>query len=156
MGKANFGINIDNPGGVAVAGDVVNGRIWVDIGTEIKGSNFQVTFTGKEATKVRYTTTRTTGSGKNRTTRTETHYAHGKRNIISIHLPVDKLPMMATGRIAPGRYVLPFQFELPSFLPSAFECHHNGGYAMIRYKVKAVLKGSGVLWNYIFVNAQFR
>ena len=52
------------------------------------------------------------------------------------------------GRIVPGSYEVPFEFELPESLPSTMMQEQNGGYCMISYEMKAELKGSGVLWNY--------
>lgn len=147
MGKADFGIVIDSP--LAFAGNTLEGRVWADIRQEIRGTSLVVTFKGKEQTCVRYTRTHTSRNADGTTrTHTTTHYAHGSRNICYIPLPVDQLEMTRNGRVKPGRYVLPFQFELPNFLPSSMEYSYNGGYARIQYKIKAVLKGSGVLWSY--------
>jgi len=68
--------------------------------------------------------------------------------ICHIQLPVDQLEMNRTGQIQPGRYVLPFEFQLPNFLPSTMGITYNGGYARIQYKLKAELEGSGVMWNH--------
>jgi hypothetical protein len=70
--------------------------------------------------------------------------------------------MIQNGRISPGKYILPFDIELPEFQPSSVRESGNGktvGSSKIIFTIKAILKGSGMLYNYkcdriIFVKAQ--
>lgn len=140
MVKANFSVVINNTP-VAYTGSTVSGHISADVQQEIKGSSLSVEFYGKEKTCVRYTT--------RSNDKTRTHYAHGERNLIRISLRVDQLQdFIQDGSVQPGRYVLPFQFSLPSDLPTSFEHSSGSEYAKIQYKVKAILRGSGWIRDY--------
>jgi hypothetical protein len=108
---------------------------------------------GLEKSAVRYTS-----SGKSH----HKHTAHAQRSLIHANIPVNHLQMIQNGRIGVGKYILPFDIELPEFLPSSVRESGNGnsvGNCEIVYTIKAVLKGSGMLYNYkcdrtIFVKAQ--
>jgi len=140
---AHFGISIDNRGPL-VAGSPLIGTVYATISKEIRGSHLTVVFRGKENTKVRYTVS--TGTGEDR--RTETRYAYAERRIVDMLLPTQGLGFQNNGTVLPGKYVVPFQFEIPASLPSSMYETSYGGYFSIRYKIKAELKGSGYFRNY--------
>jgi hypothetical protein len=97
---------------------------------------------GFEKASVKYTST----NGKH----TTTHTAHAQRCLIHSNLPVSQSTMILNGRISPGKYILPFDIELPRFLPSSVRESGGGtdGRCEIVYTIKAILKGSGMLYNY--------
>jgi hypothetical protein len=59
--------------------------------------------------------------------------------------------MIQSGQISPGKNILPFDIELPEFLPSLVRESGNGrtvGSCGIIYTIKTILKGSRMLCNY--------
>jgi len=146
MGKANFGIILDHP--AVYAGSFVSGKVFLDVNKEIKGSHMTLEFYGKEWTEVRYTETYTTGTGNNRTTHTRTRYAHGSRQLVHVSVPLQNLSIVQSGRIPMGKYIVPFQIQVPSFLPSTMRYSGGDGYCKISYEIKSIIKGSGFFVNY--------
>jgi hypothetical protein len=106
----------------------------------LQGSEMHVQLIGLEKSAVRYTS----NSGKH----SSTHTAHAQRSLIQAVLPVNPMQMIQNGRILPGKYILPFDIELPEFLPTSMSASAHGSTCQIVYQVKAVLKGSGMLYNY--------
>lgn len=140
MGKANFGISLENPNEPISAGSRLKGFVFCDIQKEITGSEMTVQLLGQEKTCVQYTT----HHGKE----THTNHAYASRNIISMNLPVESLQMIQAGRIPAGKYQLNFDMELPTSLPSTMSRRSCGSYFKIYYLIKAILKGSGTFWDY--------
>ena len=129
--KPTFGIVLDSP--VVASGATLAGRVWADIPHVLTGTRMHVDFVGREKTKVVYQADE------------RRRAAYSKRDIFRIALPVsEQLNFTPTGQIEPGQYVIPFSAVLPAFLPSNMKIEANQGYAKITYKVKMVLKGSGV------------
>lgn len=113
----------------------------------------KVELLGQESTKVIYTTTRTVRNSDG-TVRTvyDYHDAYGSRQIVQVQVPVQQHHLNddvnTPGKVLPGRYVVPFQIELPQSLPSSVD-HSNsdGGYLKLHYQIKANLQGSGLLFD---------
>jgi hypothetical protein len=121
-----------------------------------KGSEMRVQLLGFEKAVVKYQSSNAENGSSS------THTAHAKRCLIQANLPVQDGNMIQNGRMSPGKYVMPFDIELPEFLPSSVSESGNGstvGSCEIVYTIKATLKGSGILYNYkcdriVFVKAQ--
>mmetsp|Transcript_66976 Transcript_66976/g.75009 ORF Transcript_66976/g.75009 Transcript_66976/m.75009 type:complete len:598 (-) Transcript_66976:23-1816(-) len=146
--KPTFGIEVESP--IVNSGDVLKGKVWANIPSELTGTRMQVDFYGKEETKVSYEESEWyTDSNGDRKTRSRTEEAYSTRDIFRISLPMQRvLSFSSNGKIQPGQYVIPFSVVLPAFLPSTMDFHARGGYARIKYKIKMALKGSGVFWDY--------
>ena len=145
MGGVTFEIVLDQNG--ARAGSTVKGYVLMTVDKDVKGAALDLTFSGVETASVRYT--ETTGSGDNR--RTVTRTARSSRNIIQTKIPTDRVPsfIQPGGRIAAGLYQVPFVFQLPSSLPGSMHISKGSSDSCsITYKIKVILKGSGVMWNY--------
>lgn len=139
MGKAQLFIQLTDA--AVQAGEHVRGHVFLDVSKEIQGSEMTLSLHGEEQTEVVYSTNT---NGKNhRTTARDSH------TIVRINIPVDHNSLFQNGkRISRGQYRLPFDVELPGSLPSSMMHHSGGDSCAIVYKMKAILKGSGVLWNY--------
>jgi hypothetical protein len=61
---------------------------------------------------------------------------------------VNTLQMIQNGRIPPGKYQVPFDIELPDYLPASLSVVSGRNVCKINYNLKAVLKGSGTFYNY--------
>jgi hypothetical protein len=71
------------------------------------------------------------------------------RRVFEVKIPLDEVSMIQNGRIAPGKYEIPFAIELPDTLPSTLNVvETNGSKCRIEYRVVAELKGSGTFYNY--------
>jgi hypothetical protein len=144
MGKSVLGISLDEA--VATAGRPLRGTVWVNLDGEISGSRMALQLTGQEGTYIRYEETVRDGDGG---TDYKTNEARGLRSIISLDFPVESASMIQPqGRILPGQYRLPFVVELPAILPATMHVSRGASSCDISYQLKAVLKGSGRLWNY--------
>ena len=89
-----------------------------------------------------WTTTHSTGSGKDRKTTTKHHHAYAHRKLVSIDVPIAQFQ---AGQIQPGRYEFPFTAQLPGNLPSTMYASGGGGDCKIHYGVKAQLHRPGYL-----------
>jgi len=69
-------------------------------------------------------------------------------NLIFLDIPVDVGQMIQMGKVQSGNYVLPFEVELPSYLPSSLSFESKGSTCDITYTLKAQLKGSGWFSDY--------
>ena len=67
-----------------------------------------VLLTGKASTRVHWTTQ---SGGKH--SRTIHHWANGTEAVVALRAPI------CSGMLAPGRFQMPFQFQLPPSVPSA-------------------------------------
>ena len=106
-----------------------------------------IIYSGTEHTEVRYEENEEYGNDERRNvTRTDS----ASRSIVDIRLPVNDATFIdKSGRVSPGYYQIPFSLQLPSYLPGSIYINRDSeGSCQIMYAVKAVLKGSGVLWNY--------
>ena len=107
--KPTFGIELESP--TVNSGDVLNGKVWADIPSELKGTRMQVDFYGKEETKVRYEESESyRDSDGDQQTRHVTRHAYSTRDIFRISWPImQRLSFnTANGKIQPGQYVIPF------------------------------------------------
>jgi hypothetical protein len=134
MGTVIFGIAFDGGTVEFTAGEHVRGAVFADVDEELHGDGSEVSlvFSGQETTKV---------VAKNTT--------HDNRSLIRVMIPLNSAELLQENRIVPGKYKLPFDLELPSFLPSSMNFSHEESNCAITYTFKAIL-GSGVLWNYNF------
>lgn len=100
-----------------------------------------LTFEGFEKTVVHYSAS----EGDKTVSKT----AYGSRTLVRINVPVSQSSLFQNGkRIQRGQYQLPFDIETPDSLPASMYFSWGGDSCEVVYKVKAILKGSGVLWNY--------
>ncbi|XP_022332250.1 arrestin domain-containing protein 17-like [Crassostrea virginica] len=134
MGKLKaFYIELENPQGVYFAGQIINGKLIVELDAEMKMREIRLTFKG--LAYVHWTERHSTGSGKNR--RTTTRHYSATENYFHQIVPVYGRGV-GTGddnRLPPGQHVFPFSFTLPPNLPSSFE----GGVGYVRYTVKGTI-----------------
>ncbi|XP_056022796.1 arrestin domain-containing protein 17-like isoform X2 [Ostrea edulis] len=134
MGKLRaFYIELENPQGVFFAGQIVNGRLVVELDAEMKMREIRLTFKG--LAYVHWTESHTTGTGSNR--RTETRHYSATENYFNQCVPVfgRGMGMGDDNRLPPGQHVYPFSFQLPPNLPSSFE----GGVGYVRYTIKGTI-----------------
>ena len=82
---------------------------------ETEAATLQIMFVGKEHSHVHWTTTHTSGSGKNRRTTTRHHHAYRDRTLVAIDVPLGTFP---DGVVRPGNYEFPFSATLPDGYPS--------------------------------------
>ena len=102
-------------------------------------------FVGKEHSHVHWTTTHTSGSGKNRRTTTRHHHAYRDRTLVAIDVPLGTFP---EGVVRPGNYEFPFSATLPAGLPSVMAASGGGGDCRVTYTLKARLhKPSWYKWD---------
>lgn len=80
-------------------------------------------------------------SDGNNGTRSVTHYAYSKRDIIRAVVPLTLTPNSSNTMNA-GSYSIPFRYKIPEDLPSSFHHASHGGHCSIRYKLKLQFKGN--------------
>jgi hypothetical protein len=161
MGKANFGIALENPQPI-LASSHLKGEVWAQVDSEIKVSKDTtvpfIIYTRLYLTPNMLEISNPSFQGS------EMHVqliglerpflARGddsklvERCLIQADLPVTTLQMIQNGRILPGKYILPFDIELPESLPTSMNISKSSGSCQIVYTVKSILKGSGMLYNY--------
>jgi hypothetical protein len=150
MGKVEFHVEIHRQ--PAQAGSSVTGAVYLSNEKEIASSDLVLQLVGAEKTTVHYTrATHHHGSGKNRKSVSKRYTAHGSRNIIEATIPVSAATtgtMIQMGRILPGTYKVPFEVDLPPFLPPTMKETAGKDSCAIKYTIKALLKGSGKRWDY--------
>ncbi|XP_046557797.1 arrestin domain-containing protein 3-like [Haliotis rubra] len=135
MGKLNvFGISLNNPQGVYFSGQVVEGHVTVELNGEMKMRGIRLQFYG--GAHVRWSESHSTGSGKNRRTRTVVYSS--QENYFNYELV---LFGKASGQggdnpsLPAGRYTYPFRYQLPLGLPTSFE----GSVGRVRYWLKGTI-----------------
>ena len=124
MGLNNFNIQFEKPLKVFFSGEVVNGRVMIDLSQEKKFRKIKLELVGRgevEWSEQKIVT-------RDGSTRTETKYysnseQYFKQEVVLHHGP--SLP--------PGLHILPFSLLLPPNLPSSYEGQHGN----VRYFVKA-------------------
>nr|XP_022332254.1 arrestin domain-containing protein 3-like [Crassostrea virginica] len=127
MGKLKaFYIELENPEGVYFSGQVVNGKLFVELGAEMKMREIKLTFKG--LAYVHWTT----GS-----TSTVTKHYIAAENYFHQNISIygKGVGMGDDNRLPPGQHIYPFSFTLPPNLPSSFE----GGVGYVRYTVKGTI-----------------
>jgi hypothetical protein len=140
-----------------LGGEVVTGKVVVNLRSGVKANHLAVKFVGKEKTKIENTVHYQDAQG-NPQSRRETHTE--KKEFFKQQFI---LQQFAGGMIAPGMYTLPFQYQLPVDLPGVFYDdwkEHDGDKVKgaIMYKVKVCLdiKGSDLEdKEFLIVNSAF-
>ncbi|RLN15141.1 hypothetical protein BBJ28_00006529 [Nothophytophthora sp. Chile5] len=139
--KGKIGLMVDKPS--YVAGEIVRGTIYVDIHEPIECDALVLKVTGKE--KVEFTKIRREFKEGGEQ---EVHYDPVEREKEFFK---QKLVIFAMNgqAYAPGRYMYPFEYQLPAQLPGAFKLmgYSEGDVkdlsAKIKYKFKATLDVGG-------------
>lgn len=134
MGKLRaFIIELDNPQGVFFAGNFVSGRLHIELDAEMNMREIRLKFKG--AANVYWTETRTTGTGSNAETVTDSYSA--QETYFEQRVPVfgKGVGMGSENSLPPGEHFFPFSFQLPPSLPSSFE----GGVGYVRYTIKGTI-----------------
>ena len=124
----------------------------------VRANSLELRFRGHEHTEIVYQETDEDDRDNDRDdlgTRTLNLTESSKRCLIDVNLPVgsgafgENSFIDNTGNVLPGQYQIPFEVEIPKYIPGSMEFHSScGSQCMISYELEAVLKGSGVLWNY--------
>ncbi|CAH1798043.1 unnamed protein product [Owenia fusiformis] len=135
MGKLRlFDIILDKPQTVYQAGELITGRVVLELDEPMKMRGLRVLFHG--AANVHWTESHSTGSGKNRRTTTVHYNAHESyfEHIIVLY---GKAPGESGDNPShpQGQFTYQFQFLLPPGLPSSFE----GAWGQVRYWVKGTI-----------------
>lgn len=143
---ATLGVGLDNAQPCYSAGQPLSGRVYLSV-TAADGTaadTLVLTVSGAERTTVHYTTTRTSGSGDNRRTKTVHHYARARRTFMYLEVP---LATFAGGSCAAGQYEFPFSVPaLPEGLPTSMYASADGGrsHAEVRYSIHVHLQRPGM------------
>lgn len=118
---ADFGIVLDSH--PLRAGAVLSGKIWVHLRTELPGCHLKAALVGSEIAQI----------GGSRS----------ERPLMYVNIPVNDNEVFGhTSRVVPGRYVCPFEIELPSFLPASFlHVEMDKDTCAVDYRIKASLQG---------------
>ena len=141
--NSNLGIQIDQD--AVYSGGVISGKVFLQVTSETEAATLQIMFVGKEHSHVHWTTTHTSGSGKNRRTTTRHHHAYRDRTLVAIDVPLGTFP---EGVVRPGNYEFPFSTTLPAGLPSVMAASGGGGDCRVTYTLKARLhKPSWYKWD---------
>jgi len=145
MGKASIDIVLDNS--LVQAGSWIKGYVLVNVFEGgVNAVALELTFRGHEYSEVEYSETEGSGDDRRSVQRTE----NSQRSIVDLRIPVNDMSFInkAGNRVDAGQYQIPFSVELPSFLPGSMNQSQSTNCCKIDYALKAILKGSGVLWNY--------
>ncbi|XP_062620954.1 arrestin domain-containing protein 3-like isoform X2 [Saccostrea cucullata] len=134
MGKLRaFYIELENPQGVFFAGQIINGRLVVELDAEMKMREISLKFKGQA--NVHWTESQTVSTGKTTSTVTR-HYSASEKYFEHTQPLFGKgMGMGDDNRLPPGQHVYPFSFQLPPNLPSSFE----GGVGYVRYTIKGTI-----------------
>ncbi|CAG2239996.1 unnamed protein product [Mytilus edulis] len=132
MGKLNaFIIQLQNQNAIFYPGQPVHGQVYVDLNADMKMREVRLKFEGYG--NVHWSERHSSGSGKNRHTRT-VHY-RARENYFDITVALYGQSLGHGEKLPSGQHNFPFQFILPPTLPSSFE--HQ--YGQVRYMLKATI-----------------
>ncbi|VDI06184.1 Hypothetical predicted protein [Mytilus galloprovincialis] len=132
MGKLNaFIIQLQNQNAIFYPGQPVHGQVYVDLNADMKMREVRLKFEGYG--NVHWSEQHSSGSGKNRHTRT-VHY-RARENYFDITVALYGQSLGHGEKLPSGQHNFPFQFILPPTLPSSFE--HQ--YGQVRYMLKATI-----------------
>eukprot|EP00105_Crassostrea_gigas_P028657 XP_011450385.1 PREDICTED: arrestin domain-containing protein 17 [Crassostrea gigas] len=138
MGKLkSFYVELENPNGVYYAGQIMNGRLVVELIEEMHMKEIRLIFKGGAEVYWTETYTSATEGGDTRDN-TETFAASETYFNQSVPVYGRGLGMGDKCRLPPGQHFYPFSFQLPSRLPSSFE----GGDGYVRYTIRGVIDRS--------------
>jgi len=133
-GENSIFIRLDKPS--YLPGEQVNGQVYVNIVEDTNGDTLYLMILGAEFTK--YKTRHSSGSGKNRRTRTVTHI--GQNDILKHEYT---LMSSQTGKIERGQYCFPVSFVIPMNAPASFSYGSASTYSKINYSVQAYIPPTG-------------
>ena len=137
--KGSIGIVTDK--NVYVAGELVTGRVYVDVREPIECNAIVMKATGKEET--RFTVRRTRSNANGETEHYDEHY-YGSHTFFKVKIILHQI---MGGTILPGQYMYPIQYQLPPNLPGSANMWsglRSGAHARILYKLKATVERCGV------------
>lgn len=116
---------------------LVTGRTYLNVTQEIQADGLHLLLIGEEYTQICHDE--------------RSSFAHsGERNYSSTHREIDRasaslvhmdvnLTTFSSGKIPPGQYEYPFEWELPSNLPGTMYCAKGDSHCEIRYRMTAYL-----------------
>ena len=91
-----------------MSGQPATGKVYLDVQNDsIPCTSLAISLIGSEITVVHYTTKHTSGTGKNKKTRTTHHYAHGRSDFLTLNVP---LVTNSEGWFSKGQYEYPFRY----------------------------------------------
>nr|XP_039251906.1 arrestin domain-containing protein 3-like [Styela clava] len=132
MGKLSvFGITLEGNRTVYFPGDFIKGQVLIQVTEPMKMKAIKIMCVGRAY--VHWTETRTTGSGENQ--RTETENYSETENLFEQTIIVHGEGANEQTNLSQGQHVFPFQYQLPTPLPSSYE----DGIGYIRYWVKGTI-----------------
>ncbi|XP_050401776.1 arrestin domain-containing protein 3 [Patella vulgata] len=136
MGKfKTFEIVLNSPHSVYFAGDILQGHVNIELNEAMKLKGIRVIFRGKAF--VHWTDQNMRGPGESRYREIRHHSATEEYfDVSNTLLSKDPATKSETRVIPAGQYTYPFQFQLPSNIPSSFE----GQYGHIRYYIKVMIE----------------
>jgi len=129
-----------------VTGSTIKGSVFISFAKDVKAKQLVVQLKGEEYTKVQYM--EQVKDEDDGTTTDKKRHSYSSKNLIFLDIPVDVGQMIQMGKVQSGNYVLPFEVELPSYLPSSLSFDRNGSTCDIKYILNAQLKGSGWIIDY--------
>ncbi|XP_062597207.1 arrestin domain-containing protein 17-like [Saccostrea cucullata] len=131
MGKLRaFYIELENQQGVFFPGQIINGRLVIELDAEMKMREISLTFKGLAHVYWYYTQQNSSGHYQ-----TSTYSASEKYFEHSQPLFGEGMGMSDDNRLPPGQHAYPFSFQLPPNLPSTFE----GEVGYVRYTIKGTI-----------------
>lgn len=133
---------LDQPHATA-GGTPVSGKVYLDVRKPVQAGSLQVVISGYERTCVHYTTTSTHGTGKNRKTRTNHHYARARSDFMTVNFA---LAHFGNEKVPVGQYVYPFNFRIPYGVPPPAEEQGRSNFT-IGYSVETCLSRNGGLFS---------
>ena len=123
------------------AGSLVTGRAYLNVTQEVQAEGLHLLLIGEEYTQICHNE--------------PSYYSHsGHRDFSSTHREIDRassslvhmdvnLTTFSSGKISPGQYEYPFEWELPSNLPGTMFFAKGDSNCEIRYRMTAYLNRIG-------------
>eukprot|EP01083_Nonionella_stella_P028889 79619_1 len=142
MGSSNsIFIELANPGRPVFPGGVIEGRVHINAPEGIKLGSKGITLKLKGTEGAKWTEQHTSGSGKNRSTRT----VHRRVQRTIIRSPPERIDnFQSTQNVIHGQFSFPFSVQLPhGDFPPTFMCPYRNGRAWVSYYVSAKVNRKG-------------
>ncbi|CRK98601.1 CLUMA_CG012197, isoform A [Clunio marinus] len=139
-------IILDDASGVFIAGNIIKGVIQLQLNEPKKFRGLYFLIYGRAKCHWTETRQRTTGSGENRRTSSETVHFNGKTVYLNTKTYLFGSPGGDSIQMPSGTHRYDFLCQLPPLIPGSFEASHGD----IRYRVEAVLD---VPWSF---NKEFK